>query len=236
MWAQAAIRFENRKFAVDFSTGGRPPFSIGGVRFTAVSPRSAAPIPFMGFASSAVRLNGRARRAGRADWSGGGGARISRARVAWPLRQRLRTRPVAPPSQQRSNVESRGSGRLRCNCIRKVWPTRKRCPCDLPVQFRRSAGAFARARSSESWRDRTPSPARWAWPAFSGTQNPLPGRRESVLYPGGRSGRNSKNSRCQLLQTLPRLTVSCAAPGGQCSFGDTPSWVYRALYWIAGFQ
>ena len=32
--------------------------------------------------------------------------------------------PVAPPSQQRSNVESRGSGRLRCNCIRKVSPTR----------------------------------------------------------------------------------------------------------------
>jgi type I restriction enzyme M protein len=25
------------------------------------------------------------------------------------------------------------------------------------------------------------------------------------------------------LQTLPRLAVSCAAPGGQCSFGDTPS-------------
>src|SRR5437588_5359648 len=42
--------------------------------------------------------------------------------------------PVAPPSQQRSNVESRGSGRLRCNCIRKVSPTRKRCPCVLPVR------------------------------------------------------------------------------------------------------
>ena len=26
---------------------------------------------------------------------------------------------------------------------------RKRCPCVLPVQFRRSAGAFARARSGE---------------------------------------------------------------------------------------
>jgi integrase len=25
-----------------------------------------------------------------------------------------------------------------------------------------------------------------------------------------------------LLQTLPRLAVSCAAAGGQCSFGDTP--------------
>ena len=37
--------------------------------------------------------------------------------------------PVAPLSQQRSNVESRGSGRLRCNCIRKASPTRKRCPC-----------------------------------------------------------------------------------------------------------
>src|SRR4029450_12298169 len=52
-----------------------------------------------------------------------------RTHVAWPLRQGLRTRPVAPPSQQRSNVESRGSGRLRCNCIRKVLPTRKRGPC-----------------------------------------------------------------------------------------------------------
>src|SRR5262249_40585980 len=30
--------------------------------------------------------------------------------------------PVAPLSQQRSNVESRGSGRLGCNCIRKVSP------------------------------------------------------------------------------------------------------------------
>src|SRR6516225_6055096 len=49
----------------------------------------------------------------------------------WPLRQGLRTRPVAPPSQQRSNVESRGSGRLRCNCIRKVWPTRKEVPLCL---------------------------------------------------------------------------------------------------------
>jgi hypothetical protein len=49
--------------------------------------------------------------------------------------------PVAPLSQQRSNVESRGSGRLRCNCIRKVSPTRKRCPCVLPVQFRRSLRA-----------------------------------------------------------------------------------------------
>src|SRR6516162_5697995 len=44
-------------------------------------------------------------------------------------------RPVAPPSQQRSNVvrtlsldESRGSDRTRCNRIRKVSPTRKRCP------------------------------------------------------------------------------------------------------------
>src|SRR5262244_427039 len=73
----------------------------------------------------------------------------NKSRVSWPLRQGLRTRPVAPPSQQRSNVESRGSGRLQCNCIRKVSPTRKRCPCVLPVQFRRSAGAFTRARSSE---------------------------------------------------------------------------------------
>src|SRR5262249_12790758 len=57
--------------------------------------------------------------------------------------------PVAPLSQQRSNVESRGSGRLGCNCNRKVSPTRKRCPCVLPVQFRRSAGAFTRTRSGE---------------------------------------------------------------------------------------
>ena len=73
----------------------------------------------------------------------------NKSRVSWPLRQGLRTRPVAPPSQQRSNVESRGSGRLQCNCIRKVSPTRKRCPCVLPVQFRRSAGAFTRTRSGE---------------------------------------------------------------------------------------
>src|SRR6266404_9542085 len=58
---------------------------------------------------------------------------------------------------------------------------------------------------------------------FSGTQDPLSGRWESVLYSGGRSWGSAKNSRCQLLQTLPRLAVSCAAPGGQCSFGDTPS-------------
>jgi hypothetical protein len=57
--------------------------------------------------------------------------------------------PVAPLSQQRSNVESRGSDRLRCNCIRKASPTRKGCPCVLPVQFRRSAGAFTRTRSGE---------------------------------------------------------------------------------------
>src|SRR5260370_21445373 len=43
--------------------------------------------------------------------------------------------PVAPPSQQRSNVESRGSSRLRCNCIRKVSPTRKRCPVSYPYSF-----------------------------------------------------------------------------------------------------
>src|SRR5438034_1820932 len=51
----------------------------------------------------------------------------------------------------------------------------------------------------------------------------MSGRRESVLYAGGRSWRSAKNSRCQLLQTLPRLAVPCTAPGGQCSFGDTPS-------------
>src|SRR5262249_33157324 len=33
--------------------------------------------------------------------------------------------------------------------LRKVSPTRKRCPCVLPVQFRRSAGAFTRTRSGE---------------------------------------------------------------------------------------
>ena len=49
------------------------------------------------------------------------------------------------------------------------------------------------------------------------------GRRESVLYSGGRSRRSAKNSRDQLLQTLPRLAVSCVAPGRQCPFGDTPS-------------
>jgi hypothetical protein len=32
-----------------------------------------------------------------------------------------------------------------------------------------------------------------------------------------------KNSRCQLLQTVPCLAVPSAAPGRQCSFGDTPS-------------
>jgi hypothetical protein len=32
-----------------------------------------------------------------------------------------------------------------------------------------------------------------------------------------------KNPRHQLLQTLPCLAVSCAASGGQCSFGDVPS-------------
>src|SRR5207253_434994 len=36
-------------------------------------------------------------------------------------------------------------------------------------------------------------------------------------------GGAQKISRCQLLQTLSRLAVPCAAPGGQCSFGDTPS-------------
>ena len=55
------------------------------------------------------------------------------------------------------------------------------------------------------------------------TAPPLSGRWESVLYSGGRSWRSAKNYRCQLLQTLSRLAVSCAAPAGQCSFGDTPS-------------
>ena len=35
---------------------------------------------------------------------------------------------------------------------------------------------------------------------------------------------------------LPRLTLPCAASDGQCSIGDTPFRVYRALYWICAFQ
>jgi hypothetical protein len=49
-------------------------------------------------------------------------------------------------------------------------------------------------------------------------------------------GGAKKNSRCQLLQTLSRLAVPCAATGGQCSIGDTAFRVYRALYWICAFQ
>src|SRR5262249_11018856 len=50
-----------------------------------------------------------------------------------------------PPRRPRARPKKVGRifGPRRCYFIRK------RCPCDLPVQFRRSAGAFARARSSE---------------------------------------------------------------------------------------
>jgi hypothetical protein len=99
-------------------------------------------IQFMGFTRSAVRFNGRT-----SGTAGSGERSENKSRV--PLGH-YATCPVALPSQQRSNVESRGSGRLRCNCITGISPTRKRCPCALPLLFRRSAGAFAWVRSGES--------------------------------------------------------------------------------------
>ena len=82
-------------------------------------------IPFTGFASSAVRFNGA--HVGQSGLTDPGERSANKSRVS-PVRC---ASPVAPLSQQRSNVESRGSGRLRCNCIRKVSPTRKEVPLCL---------------------------------------------------------------------------------------------------------